>query len=302
MKTTIHVFMKQTVIGFGELLWDMLPAGKQIGGAPGNFAFHAMQCGLDGYIVSAVGNDPLGDEILQVARERGLNCIVSRVDKPTGTVDIKLDSNGVPQYTINEHVAWDYIPFTPQLQALARQADAVCFGSLAQRHDISRNTLHRFLSMMKKDTLKIFDVNLRQHFYDRSILEDNLNVCNILKLNDEEVAILGRLFGYESTNREAISRQLLTDFSLKMVILTCGSECSYVFTPDGMSHIDTPKGKIADTVGAGDSFTATFCACIMQGDPISKAHQAAVDVAAYVCTQNGAMPVWPAELRDTVSE
>ena len=289
--------MKKIVVGFGELLWDMLPQGRQIGGAPGNFAYHAMQCGLDGYIVSAVGKDPLGKEILQVADRRGINCLVSCVEHPTGTVDVQLNALGVPQYTINEGVAWDYIPFSKELRALAPKADGICFGSLAQRNKVSRNTLHQFLSYAQPDALRIFDINLRQHFYSQQLIKDSLALCNILKLNEEEAVILGKMLGYTTSERVAISKQILSSFHLKMVILTCGSDCSYVFTPAEESYLKTPSVKIADTVGAGDSFTAAFCSCIMQGKSIREAHAAAVEIAAFVCTQNGAMPAWTSELK-----
>lgn len=285
--------MKKKIVGLGELLWDMLPTGKQIGGAPGNFSFHAGQLGLDSTLVSAVGKDALGEELLAVANERGLQHIIIQIDKPTGTVDVKLDEQGIPQYTIVENVAWDFIPFTPELEQLATEADAVCFGSLAQRNAISRSTILHFLDVMKPGAMKVFDINLRQQFYSRDILQESMRRVNVLKLNDEEVSVVRDLFGYPEGTLLDTCVRLMEDYNLTSVILTCGTEGSYILNGSERSFMNTPKVQVADTVGAGDSFTAAYCAAVMQGKSIYEAHRLAVEVSAYVCTQNGAMPLLP---------
>lgn len=291
--------MNEIVVGMGEALWDVLPEGKKIGGAPANFAYHVSQFGLPTRVVSAVGQDKLGMEILENFSEKKLNCMIEQVPYPTGTVQVELDNAGVPCYEIKEGVAWDNIPYTPALEGLAHHTRAVCFGSLAQRSIVSRETINRFLDAMPvtEDTLKIFDVNLRQGFYAKEILCNSFRKCNILKINDEELVTVSRMFGYPGIDLQDKCWILLAKYNLKMLILTCGVNGSYVFTPGTVSFVETPKVQVADTVGAGDSFTATFVAALLKGMPIDEAHKLAVDVSAFVCTQNGAMPVIPDYLK-----
>ena len=292
-----------TVVGMGEALWDMLPEGKKIGGAPANFAYHVSQFGLDSYVVSAVGEDELGTEILANFREKKLGCMIERVPYPTGTVQVQLDGNGVPCYDIREGVAWDNIPFTLALESLARQTCAVCFGSLAQRSVVSCETINRFLDVMPDGPgrYKIFDINLRQGFYTKDTLCNSMRKCNILKINDEELVTVSRMFGYPGIDLQDKCWILLAKYNLKMLILTCGVNGSYVFTPGEVSFVETPKVEVADTVGAGDSFTAAFVASILKGLPIPDAHKIAVETSAFVCTQNGAMPALPDRLKEKVN-
>lgn len=291
------------IVGIGEALWDMLPEGKKIGGAPANFAYHVSQFGLESCVVSAVGYDELGREIVANFDKKELKRVIETVPYPTGTVQVSIDRAGVPQYDIREGVAWDNIPWTPQLEQLAHRTRAVCFGSLAQRSEVSRTTINRFLDAMPKreDALVVFDVNLRQNFYGAEILEHSMHRCNILKINDEELVTVSRMFGWPGLDLEDKCWLLLGKYDLKMLILTCGINGSYVFTPGNYSFQETPVVKVADTVGAGDSFTAAFISSIIQGRSIPEAHKTAVEVSAYVCTQNGAMPVLPAEYTSTAS-
>ena len=233
------------VVGMGEALWDMLPEGKKIGGAPANFAYHVSQFGLDSRVVSAVGEDELGAEILKNFREKKLNCMIETVPYPTGTVQVELDINGVPCYDIREGVAWDNIPFTPALEGLARQTRAVCFGSLAQRSVVSRETINRFLDAMPdgEGQYKIFDINLRQGFYTKEILCNSMRKCNILKINDEELVTVSRMFGYPGIDLQDKCWILLAKYNLRMLILTCGVNGSYVFTPGEISFVETPEGR-----------------------------------------------------------
>lgn len=282
----------------GEALWDVLPEGKKLGGAPANFAYHMSQFGLESRVVSAVGQDKLGAEILENFRQKQLYGLIETVPYPTGTVQVELDAEGVPCYDIKEGVAWDNIPYTQALEGLASQTRAVCFGSLAQRSIVSRQTIHRFLDAMPNDadTLRIFDINLRQGFYTKEILCDSFRRCNILKINDEELVTVSRMFGYPGIDLQDKCWILLAKYNLKMLILTCGVNGSYVFTPGHVSFVETPKVQVADTVGAGDSFTAAFVAATLKGLPVAEAHRLAVDTSAYVCTQQGAMPVLPESL------
>lgn len=289
------------VVGMGEALWDVLPEGKKIGGAPANFAYHVSQFGLESRVVSAVGDDKLGMEILENFREKKLSAMVEVVPYPTGTVQVELDAEGVPCYDIKEGVAWDNIPYTPALEGLAQCTKAVCFGSLAQRSVVSRETINRFLDAMpSEDTWKIFDINLRQGFYTKEILCNSFEKCNVLKINDEELVTVSRMFGYPGIDLQDKCWILLAKYNLKMLIFTCGVNGSYVFTPGHVSFVETPKVEVADTVGAGDSFTAAFVSSVLQGLSVTEAHKLAVETSAYVCTQNGAMPVLPQELRNRV--
>ena len=290
--------MKDVVVGMGEALWDVLPEGKKIGGAPANFAYHVSQFGLDSVVVSAVGDDALGTEIIENFNQKGLRHLIETVPYPTGTVQVEIDQAGIPQYEIMENVAWDNIPYTARLENLAERTRAVCFGSLAQRNVVSRNTINRFLDAIPQDDsrLIVFDVNLRQGFFNKEILCNSMTRCNILKINDEELVTVSRMFGYPGIDLQDKCWILLGKYNLKMLILTCGINGSYVFTPGNVSFQPTPKVEVADTVGAGDSFTAAFISSILKGLPVAEAHRRAVDTSAYVCTRQGAMPVLPADL------
>lgn len=292
--------MKDIVVGMGEALWDVLPEGKKIGGAPANFAYHVSQFGLPSCVVSAIGDDALGKEIIENFTLKGLNHLIEEVPYPTGTVQVEIDQAGIPQYEIKENVAWDNIPYTARLEALAERTKAVCFGSLAQRNVVSRNTINRFLDAMPHDeeSLVVFDVNLRQGFYNKEILCNSMKRCNILKINDEELVTVSRMFGYPGIDLQDKCWILLGKYNLKMLILTCGINGSYVFTPGNVSFQPTPKVEVADTVGAGDSFTAAFIASILKGKSVQEAHSRAVQTSAFVCTKKGAMPILPPELTE----
>lgn len=287
--------MKRYVVGLGEVLWDVLPEGKKLGGAPANFAYHAGQfLGMDNTIaVSALGDDPLAEETVEALKQHQLNYLLLRVPYPTGTVQVTLDGQGIPSYEIKENVAWDNIPFNDDIADIARNCQAVCFGSLAQRNSVSRTTIHQFLDATPANCLKVFDINLRQHFYNKEIIQDSIRHCNILKINDEELELVGQLFGYPDLDFENKCWLILGKYNLDMLVLTCGTNGSYVFTPGNVSFQSTPKVQVADTVGAGDSFTGSFVASILKGKNVAEAHGIAVQVSAYVCTQNGAMPPLP---------
>ncbi len=289
--------MNEIVVGMGEALWDVLPEGKKIGGAPANFAYHVSQFGLPSCVVSAIGDDALGKKIIENFTSKGLDQLIAEVPYPTGTVQVEIDQTGIPLYNIKENVAWDNIPYTEHLDALAKRTKAVCFGSLAQRNVVSRETINHFLDTMPKDddSLIVFDVNLRQGFYNKEILCKSMQNCNILKINDEELITVSRMFGYPGIDLQDKCWILLGKYNLKMLILTCGINGSYVFTPGNVSFQPTPKVEVADTVGAGDSFTAAFIASILKGKSVTEAHTIAVKTSAFVCTQKGAMPILPPE-------
>lgn len=289
---------KGCVLGIGEAVWDLLPEGARAGGAPANFAFHVSQLGLEGRLVSAVGTDIEGRRLCARLRSRGLRVSARQVSYPTGSVQVTLDAAGKPEYVIREGTAWDNIPFTPPLEKLARNARAICFGTLAQRSPVSRATILRVLDAMpdEEGRYKIFDINLRQNYYSREVTEASLQRCNILKINDEESKIVGEMFGLKGASDEALCRELMQRYGLRIVILTCGKKGSSVFTPEGSSRQEPRKIDIGDTVGAGDSFTAAFISALLSGRGIAEAHRLATDVSAFVCTQHGAMPKLPEAL------
>lgn len=294
------------VIGLGEALFDCLPTGRKLGGAPANFAYHVSQFGFDSCAISAIGDDELGQEIIDTFDKVGLHYCLPKVDFPTGTVQVTLNDKGIPQYEICLGVAWDNIPLTEELLSMAKGAKAVCFGSLAQRSATSRATINAMLEAMPADTLKVFDINLRQQWYNREIIENSLHHCNILKINDEELDIVAPMLLSIKTDPSAliaqdkektlrVCRALIELYELRLLILTCGTNGSYVITKDACSFVETPKVEVADTVGAGDSFTGAFIAKLLQGADITQAHEIAVKVSAFVCTQSGAMPILPEE-------
>ncbi|MGI6074001.1 MAG: carbohydrate kinase family protein [Fermentimonas sp.] len=278
---------KPVIIGIGELLWDLLPTGKKAGGAPINFVYHASRLGAESYAISAVGNDQLGDEIMQEIDKIGIGHIIERVDYPTGTVLVEL-KDGIPDYTIIEGVAWDHIPFTEEMKQLARRADAICFGTLAQRSETTRETIQTIISYVPEDSYKILDVNIRQHYYSKEIIVSSLNNCNVFKINDDELFLMKEIFDIEELSEADTCKWFIETFNLKFIIITAGADYSAIYTDSEVSHIETPKVKVADTVGAGDSFTGAFISSILDGKTLAEAHQAAVDRAAFVCTKFGA--------------
>ncbi|MGN1232868.1 MAG: carbohydrate kinase [Candidatus Cryptobacteroides sp.] len=299
--------MKDYIVGLGEILFDCLPEGKKLGGAPANFAYHVSNFGLEGIAVSAVGKDGDGQRIKEELKPRGLRYHLEEVDYPTGTVQVSLSGNGIPQYDICTGVAYDNIPWTPGIEEIARNARGVCFGSLAQRNAVSRGTIQKFLDTMAPvGTLKVFDINLRQNWYSREVVEESLKRCNILKLNDDEIVTISSLLGLRPISAkpdgsplqlvdfEDQCRGIMKNYDLQMLILTCGVNGSYVFCEDGRTSFQpTPKVNVADTVGAGDSFTGAFVASLLKGKSVEEAHEKAVTISAFVCTCNGAMPEVP---------
>lgn len=288
------------VVGIGEVLWDVLPEGKKLGGAPANFACHVSQFGLNGLVISAVGKDKPGDEIINIFNQKRLEYQLERTDFPTGTVEVTLDNAGVPKYDIKENVAWDNIPFTEGIRQIASHTRAVCFGSLAQRSQNSRRSINAFLDSMpdSEDSLKVFDINLRQNFYSEEIVQESLSKCNILKINDEELVIVKDMLSLRGHSQEELCNELMDLGNLRILILTCGTKGSMVFSQEGISVLGTPLVQVADTVGAGDSFTAAFISSLIKGKTVREAHLTAVNVSAYVCTQQGAMPQLPKSLTE----
>ncbi|MCS6776962.1 MAG: carbohydrate kinase [Chloroherpetonaceae bacterium] len=281
--------MTQYVVGLGEVLWDLLPAGRQLGGAPANFAWHVHALGLPSVVVSAVGADEPGDAIRQRLADWGIDTryLQTVADLPTGTVSVTLDASGVPQYVIHENVAWDHIVWQTELEALAAQTCAVCFGTLGQRHPVSRGTIQRFLASVPVHCLRVCDVNLRQSYYDRDLLRASLEAAQVLKLNHEELPVIASVLSMEETGEDLL-KALLVRFSLRLIALTRGARGSLLLTADQTSDHPGYPVPVVDTVGAGDAFTAVLVAGVLQGHPLDVINEEANRRAAQVCTHAGA--------------
>ncbi len=280
---------KFKVAGIGELLWDVLPSGKQLGGAPFNFAYHAGQLGCEPYVISAIGKDEAGAEILQKTDQLGIySGYIQENSYSTSTVTVRLDKNGHPEYTIHEDVAWDYMIWHNDMNELSEKLDAVCFGSLAQRNPVSAKTIYSFLEAVKPSCLKVFDINLRQQYYNKENINKSLQLANVLKLNDEELPVLSGYFNLNGNVDDQLNL-LIEKFNLEYIVYTMGSKGSIIITPGDYSVMEAPKVKVRDTVGAGDAFTATFTAGLLQKESLAEIHKKATEVAAVVCTQIGAI-------------
>lgn len=293
---------KPIVVSLGELLWDMLPTGKRAGGAPMNFAYHAMNNGCEAYAVSAVGEDELGDELAIAAEKAGIHAVLQRNAWPTGTVEVAL-KNGIPEYTIVENVMPGshllHPPAHRHRRAGRRRVLRHAGTALPESHD----TIIELLKHTKDGALKFFDINLRGDMYSKELIEEMLSYANVFKINDEELLLMRGMFGIENTSDEEACKWFIEQFDLRYLILTGGATFSTIMSNDGeVSTLATPHVTVADTVGAGDSFSGTFTGRILNGDSLGLAHRAAVNTAAFVCTQEGAWPTYPAEITDYLAE
>lgn len=290
---------KPVVLSVGEVLWDLLPGGAQLGGAPANFVVHAQALGADARLVSRVGDDDLGREALRRLGERGVDLSGVGVDAalPTGRVTVDVAADGQPRFTILEDVAWDAIAAGPEVLAVAARADVVCFGSLAQRDPRSRKAIRDCLRAVRPGTLRVFDINLRAPFYSADVVEESLRMADVLKLNETELPVLAAQFGLVGTP-EAQLEALAARFGIRIVALTLGAAGSRLLR-DGEWHSEPGRSvSVVDAVGAGDSYTAALVLGLLRGGPDSGILRRATDIAAYVCTQAGATPELPPGLRE----
>jgi fructokinase len=294
--------MDFNVIGVGEVLWDLLLTGPQLGGAPANFAYHARSLGAEAHVITRVGSDDHGREIIRRFREMGLPHSTVQVDEtaPTGTATVELSGNGLAHFTIQNNVAWDYLAAAPEAVAVAREADAICFGSLAQRCESSRNAIQQLVAAAPATALRVFDINLRQQFYSRDLIEKSLQLANVLKLNDDELPTLAGMFSLNGSTENQI-KQLAQMFDLQLVALTRGPNGSLLQqkrkgeNEPRWSDCPSRPVQVVDTVGAGDSFTATLVLGLLRKMDLDEINTLANDVARYVCSQAGATPSLPVE-------
>ncbi|KFI77082.1 carbohydrate kinase family protein [Bifidobacterium mongoliense] len=292
---------KPIVLSLGELLWDMLPTGKRAGGAPVNFVYHAAMNGAEGYAISAVGQDPLGDELVKAIEQSGVKSIIQRNAWPTSTVEVSLKS-GIPEYTIVKGVAWDHLLLTRELIDLVEKSDAICFGTLALRSPETHDTIIELLKHARPDALKFFDINLRGDHYSKELIQELLGYATVFKLNDAELLLLRDMFNIRGASDDEACRWFITTFNLDYMVLTGGATFSTIIARSGeTSTLATPRVEVTDTVGAGDSFSGTFTAKILTGASLQEAHRASVNTAAFVCTQDGAWPVYPKTMTDYLS-
>lgn len=294
--------MSCSVLGIGEVLWDLLPSGRQLGGAPTNFACHARGLGADAGVVTRVGADDLGREALRFLERRGIPSCLAQIDPEaaTGTVDVTLSSEGIPSFIIHEPVAWDRLSATPEALAAVRGAEAICFGTLAQREKASRAAVQALVAAAPQKAWRVFDLNLRQAYFSREVIEDSLALANVLKLNEGEMEILARLLALPGGIKEQVQR-LADDYSLRVVALTRGAHGSSLFRAGRWSEYQAAPMKVSDTVGAGDAFTAALTLGLLRGMEIDAINRLANEVARYVCSQPGATPQLPERFAEAMA-
>jgi fructokinase len=294
--------MSFKIVGIGEVLWDLLPTGPQLGGAPANFAYHTHSLGANACVVTRVGKDDFGRAILKRFEQMEIADGTMQVDETalTGTVTVALSNQGIPNYIIHENVAWDHLAVTlPSLKAV-REASAVCFGSLAQRGDISRAAIQRLVAAAPAGALRVFDINLRQKYFSGEVIEQSLRLANVLKLNDAELPVLAQLFGLTGSTRQQIE-SLAQKFSLQLVALTRGPAGSLLFQSGQWSDCPSIPITIVDTIGAGDSFTAALVMGLLCKMPLDEINDLADEVARHVCSRAGATPPLPKHLSQKFS-
>ena len=291
--------MKFKVVGIGEVLWDLLPSGSHLGGAPANFAYHTHALGASASVVTRVGTDDFGLAIRHRFEEQGIAADTVQVDDevPTGTVTVALSPNGTPHYLIHENVAWDRLTITPEALHVIREADAVGFGSLAQRSERSRTSIQKLVAAAPPGALRVFDINLRQNHFSGKTIEESLRLANVLKLNDNELSILAGLFGLAGSPRQQIER-LARKFDLQLVALTRGPAGSLLFQAGQWSDCLSVPIEIVDTVGAGDAFTAALVLGLLHNLELDEMNAFAAEVARHVCSCAGATPPLPGKFAE----
>lgn len=288
-----------TIVGLGEVLWDVLPDGPRLGGAPVNFARSVASLGknrVNACVVSSIGQDDLGRQAMEILNQSGINtsCVLEQ-ENLTGQVFVKLDAEGCASYEFASNTAWDNLVWSDELEQLANRTDAVCFGTLGQRSEPSCKVIQQFISKTPQSSLRICDINLRAPFYNDSIIQESIELANVLKLNDEELPIVAKVCGFSGTTLQLLE-QLTQRYSLRMVAFTCGAEGAVLFCDNNIYEEPSVKTNIADTVGAGDAFTATLALGMLENQPPKTIIQNACQVAGFVCSQSGAAPEIPSDL------
>jgi fructokinase len=290
--TTYPAPFTHTVVGLGELIWDMFPTGRSMGGAPSNFAYQARLLGNRAVIASRVGDDALGREASQAMNRAGVVADYVQVDfeHPTGTVGVEVDESGEPHFTVNADSAWDYLELSPRWAELAQKADAVAFGTLGQRHPCARATILSFLRLTSPRALRLFDVNLRHSFFTTEMLVESLTLASVVKFNSEELSAAARMLGIHARGEEGLSRRLIELYGLDLVALTRGDKGSLLVTEDQTVEHPGRAVQVVDTIGCGDAFAAALAHCMLRGLPLEAASEAANRLGAWVATRAGGTP------------
>ena len=290
---------RPVIVGIGEVLWDVYPDAAHFGGAPANFACHAASLGAESWMVSAVGADNFGDRALDSLQQHGVECAAVTRDPshPTGRVLVTLDAAGQASYEFATDTAWDHLSWSDQLASLARRCDVVCFGTLGQRSPISRDTIRRFVEATPLTALKVFDVNLRQDFYDAETIESSLQIASVLKLNGEELPIVAEICGMKARTPRDMLMELMSRYELHLAAVTCGRDGALLLAAGEEAECPAVPTTVVDTVGAGDAFTATLVSDFLRGQPLAEINRHANAVASFVCSQPGATSPLPASLR-----
>lgn len=289
--------MTARIAAIGEVLWDMFPEGPRFGGAPANVASHAAALGLDASMVSSVGEDSWGQRALEELRQRHVHTDFVNVlsGYPTGAVQVEVDESGKPQYTIEQPAAWDHLAWSPAMQDFAGQCDAICFGTLGQRHEVAREVIRQFVAAVPAAALRVCDVNLRSPFWDEQVLRRSLEWANVLKISDEELQQVAAASGCSGTEDESLA-ELLDNWGLHLIAITRGSQGATLLDNNHRSDCQAAAVDVKDTVGAGDAFTATLISGLLHGADLDDICRQASRIAGFVCTQSGATPALPAEL------
>ena len=281
----------KTIVAIGEILWDCFPEGKQLGGAPFNFAYHAGKLGTKAFLLSAIGNDREGNEAKVKAESLSIETILLQINEyPTGTVVVKTDVNGIPDYRISSPAAWDHIERKERDKDIIQKADALCFGSLAQRNKVSRNTIQYLIDTASPSTLIVFDINLRQHFYTEETIVESLKKTDVLKLNEDELPVVCQLSDIDCKSEKKAIQAICSMYNIALIAYTKGESGSYLYNNEEFSFMESPKVNVSDTVGAGDAFTAALVTGYMDRMDLRRIHRRSIDLAAFVCTKEGATP------------
>jgi fructokinase len=286
---------RRVIVGLGEILWDVFPDGPRFGGAPANFTCSAASLGkqsIEAWMVSSVGNDDLGERAIATLQQHGINTSCVEVQsRPTGKVLVELDADGCASYQFGTDSAWDYLHWSAALKQLALRTDAVCFGTLGQRCEQSRTSIQKFVAATNHAALRILDINIRRPFLTDQVMIDSLQLANVLKLNEEELAVVATLLGL-SGSPVSMLRQLADQFDLQVVALTRGADGAVLLRGNEISEQAGFTTVVVDTVGAGDAFTAVLTLGLLNGVELDAINRNACEVAAFVCSQSGATGIY----------
>ena len=293
--------MSFRIVGIGEILWDVFPDEDRFGGAPCNFACSASElAGDDATVgfVGAVGKDSYGARGIEALKSRGVTTdFVQKNSLPTGRVTVKLDEVGAASYVFDSESAWDFLAWNYDLANVASTCDAVCFGTLGQRGEVTRGTIHRFLEMVPRKSLRILDINLRSPYFDEQLIRESIPMANVLKLNESELPVVAAACE-GSGSEDDIILQLAAKFKLDTIALTKGESGAVLWSRGVWSKLPSRAVQVADTVGAGDAYTAALVLGLLHEEDVESINRKAIEVACFVCTKSGATMSFPFRFKE----